>query len=592
MTSLLSLPREILLEIADCLRADELHCYRFRNIHLTIIGEEQMLENLEYWDSVLERTQSFPFVQRLSIHCAADAGGPLPESDDGFLEVLENDIYKQCLPDEDEWARFGELYLWMCAMYGRRIPPQPSLALDDVWEPLADFLKKLLGLEDVLWIGIAQFPACLLEVLHKDIPTCRLHLRDCFPNVDGDGGIDEYDRILATSPSLSSIVTGVSHGIYEYKQQAIMQLAAGAAPNLTQVYFHYDNSGSPEGRHGPLPPEVNWFGDSPDKAASPLRMLGLHQSSFDDMTPDELDYWSNYVSFENLRVLQLHTFGNEFLLINAPGYKFPSLKTLSLDLRICRDNIEDRQDIVLMTDGFASDFVSSLPPLESFCLSGTYVEETLLAAMLNHGSSLQRLGLVPLDSQDKFRWKITPEIFQLVDRAFPNLCSLTVRIQRSQGDKNEVNIYKALSRIERLTIELDSALRSSRNPYGTENVLDFMVNLAVDETLVRSILAILTQESPSSSSRLQFLKVIPLISGEVADAWRYVALRLHKIWELRRFIYSDGFYLTRASRQSNGDQYMYLEFDLEELKGLFRELWPASGEDEELEWHSFPLEND
>ncbi|KAL4899994.1 hypothetical protein BDW74DRAFT_183133 [Aspergillus multicolor] len=394
MTSFLSLPREILLEIVDCLRADELQylhafsrvnkfChslvsrYRFRNIHLTIIGGEQMLETLEHWNDVLERTQSFPFVRRLSIHCAAPAHGPMPEGDDQHLYVLEDDIYKQCLHDEDEWARFGDLYCCLGGLYWIRLRGQPSLALDDVWVPLAEFLKKLLGLEDLLWIGIAQFPVYLLQVLHEDIPTCRLHLRDFFPDVDRDGnsGMHVCDRMIATSPSLSSIATTVAHGVYEYEQQATMQMAAGAAPNLTQVFFHYEDSHPPEDRHGPLPPKVNWFEGSPGKAASGLRVLGLHESSFDDMTPDELDYWSNHASFENLRVLQLHTFGNEFLLDNAYNYKFPSLKTLSLDLSISKDNIKNRQDTAFLMDRVASDFVSSLALLKSFCLSGTYVEK-------------------------------------------------------------------------------------------------------------------------------------------------------------------------------------------------------------------------
>ncbi|KAL4990209.1 hypothetical protein BDW68DRAFT_43835 [Aspergillus falconensis] len=75
------------------------------------------------------------------------------------------------------------------------------------------------------------------EVLRQDIPHCRTHLRAFILDIDEEGQMVKYEHALATSPLLSSIHCKIARHTDSYKEQAIMQIAAGAAPNLTQVYI-------------------------------------------------------------------------------------------------------------------------------------------------------------------------------------------------------------------------------------------------------------------------------------------------------------------------------------------------------------------
>ncbi len=120
------------------------------------------------------------------------------------------------------------------------------------------------------------------------------------------------------------------------------------------------------------------FHNGPNKTLPSLRVLGMAGSSPDGTAMDELEGWSKIIPFRNLQVLQLDGFQNERLLVNAPLYRFSSLKTLTLDLSIDRRNIEDRQGTACRMDSAASGFLYSLPPLESLYLSSTYILRTII----------------------------------------------------------------------------------------------------------------------------------------------------------------------------------------------------------------------
>lgn len=313
------------------------------------------------------------------------------------------------------------------------------------------------------------------------------------------------------------------------------------------------------------------FHNGPNKTLPSLRVLGMAGSSPDGTAMDELEGWSKIIPFRNLQVLQLDGFQNERLLVNAPLYRFSSLKTLTLDLSIGRRNIEDRQGTALPVV-FSTVYHLSKA---SICQVHTYCEQSFKAIVQHHGSQLKRFGLIPQLSQDIWRWKITPEILKVVSSSCLNLSSLAVRIERTEGDANEVNIYKALGflRLRHLKIELDCAFKSrKKNPYGTESIRDFLINLAVGEALARSILAITTQNSDCST--LQSLTLISRASGRLPWDLREFSRLMPKTWKLERL--SGRFILTRASYEEAYD----MPGNLDSLESAFRELWPLKkGED-------------
>ncbi len=214
--------------------------HRFRNVHFTVLGEKRLQVHIERWEQILARNQAFAFVRRLSVYLAISGPGPSSEYDDmDDPEEREPDEYRHAFTDEDEWTCLRDIYfmlLFQLEPIQTHPPPPPER---DTWRPLATFLRKLPGLEDFVWVSRARFPACLLNVLNQDIPTCRLHLRVFrgFESLTADGQLNEYEHTLATSRSLSSVVCEVSQGVNSFQEQAIMQMAAGASPGLSQLYM-------------------------------------------------------------------------------------------------------------------------------------------------------------------------------------------------------------------------------------------------------------------------------------------------------------------------------------------------------------------
>jgi hypothetical protein len=116
--------------------------------------------------------------------------------------------------------------------------------------------------------------------------------------------------------------------------------------------------------------------------------------------------WSNYIPFQELRVLQLFGFRDPHVLESAHLFGSPSLETLSLKFSLNRADIdiEDREGTARRMDDAASAFLLGLPPLRSLGLSSTFAERAIESAMSHHGPTLERLNLCPQYSADPWRW--------------------------------------------------------------------------------------------------------------------------------------------------------------------------------------------
>jgi hypothetical protein len=109
------------------------------------------------------------------------------------------------------------------------------------WEPLASFIAKLSTLSDLTYNSPEQFAPCILNIIHAQHPTCRLHintfhLRSLYgPSHE----LSAYELSLATSPCIYSIACFMefidSQEYPDYNKEALMELLAGAAPNLRKL---------------------------------------------------------------------------------------------------------------------------------------------------------------------------------------------------------------------------------------------------------------------------------------------------------------------------------------------------------------------
>ncbi|KAI9373587.1 hypothetical protein BJX61DRAFT_552096 [Aspergillus egyptiacus] len=597
-----SLPPEVLLTVTEILASEHLpslHAFslaskaccaiansnRFRNIHFQTCGENRLFVDIAHWEGTLQRHNAYSTVRRLSVHGFI----PLPKFNDP--SQIENpdiplSIHRPC-PGEDEWTERQFLY----SSFLSPGPNPVDLETMAAWKPLARFIKKLLGLRDLLWAGWAAFPPCILEVLHQDLPKCRIHLRSStLRHLYGSStlpeGYESYEYALATSPSLSSLVFRMAnlHNAAVYTHRAVLRMAAGLAPNLTQVYMQYINESSLiyDGAE-PEPPRTHLF-TKPPAYPSRVRSLTLH-----DPTPKSTETWNEHTPFSNLTMFQLHGDYNYDLLSKLSTYDFHSLK--SLVLRFTNNKSPRcRSGVVAHLDTTPDSFLANLPPLESLLISAPWAEQPLSIPFAHHGPKLRKLGLLLSRSRSHPGQEpphIVLEQINQIKAHCPRLRHLTIRIPRTQGDAHEVEIYRALdiASLSSLTIELDCTALNKENFKRT------LVNLAVDEKLVRSIFSTVTNSS-SPSSLLQTLRVEVFMSiyGELEI---FHALMHDSIWEAFRapdgiFVHDSLRYKRKPWRKIIAEAKNWMG-DVP-VEKEFRELWPSRGGHWMQDWHSFPLQ--
>ncbi|KAL2832937.1 hypothetical protein BDW59DRAFT_169207 [Aspergillus cavernicola] len=488
------------------------------------------------------------FVQRLSI----EGFIPAAKYNDNIEDPdLPGPAQRSC-PGEDEWTDLGTRH--------SNVLPSSNIIPIDIdemapWIPLSEFTRKLSGLRDLLWIAWTHCPPSLLDVLRHDLPNCRLHLR-----------ASTFNHLYSTV-HLPNIRMGNIQNAAVYTERAITQLAAGLAPNLTHVYMHYNNP-SPlvydETRQ--KPPRGHLFTERLS-SLSHICSLGLHNPSL-----ESIETWSKHTPFSNLTTLQLCGNYNYQLLVKLTTYKFSSLKNLVLCFK---ENIAPRccYGVVAGLDKDPDSLLSRLPPLESLLITAPYAEQPLAIPFEHHGPILQKLGHVlsrPMRHPGRGT-HIAPGLIKEIHAHYTKLRHLTIRIPRTQGNRDEVNLYRALHilPLSSLTLELDcTAIGKDPEPV--------LANLAIDESLVRSIFSTITG-SDSSSLLLQTLRIEVFMSLTIGTVEIFYALMGETIWEV--FCAPDGVFVheslrdKRNSWRAKGPQRNDWMADVPSEKA-FRELWP------------------
>jgi hypothetical protein len=123
--------------------------------------------------------------------------------------------------------------------------------MDTAWAPLAELIRLLPALVDLIYDCPAQFPPCLLQAIHDKLPgqVTRLHLRTFeLRMLEGRFIPDSHELALIASPCIHSIwlqdhiVIGLGQRYADVlpgrQVQALEQMmkTEGLAPNLREVY--------------------------------------------------------------------------------------------------------------------------------------------------------------------------------------------------------------------------------------------------------------------------------------------------------------------------------------------------------------------
>ncbi|KAL3472824.1 hypothetical protein BJX99DRAFT_272649 [Aspergillus californicus] len=588
--SLKSLPVEILYIVTDILASDHqpsLHAFsltnkfycaiatsnRFRNIHFNFLSSNVLID-IQRWDRVLGSSDAFSFVQRLSINVAINSSNHKKPREHDLSPKRSHETFQV----EDAWTDISR-------RYSSQDNPPPKIVRKktlNAWNPISDFVKKLSGLRDLFWVSPGQFPPCLLDALHRDLPKCRLHLR-CATLRDLYGEADQPNayNALIRSPSLASIAFETSDTAATlYTERAVAQMAAGLAPNLSQIHMTYHTE--------PLVVNTTEQLFLPPKSPSRLHSLSLH-----DPAPGTLELWNQRVSFSDLRSFHLCLNQNDSTLAKAAGFQFCSLD--SLTLRLLAMVTIGSNPIASRMDSDASLFLSGLLPLRRLLITGLRAPKATKAALKHHGSTLHSLGL--LFYQRNRTSRVTLRLVNSIRVYCSKLRGLTIVVPRTQGDAWEVSIYRALgglASLNRLTLELQCTVAADNRAA--------LINIAVDEKLVRSIFTIIAGQA----TLLETLKVEVILSSvsyNYNNTWLPLPTRVIDttstyeerifpvvtgVWELFRapdghVSVCDGQDMQNKARDMKSYICQWLWIGVAGPEVL--SLWP-----EGTEWHSFPLQ--
>lgn len=380
--------------------------------------------------------------------------------------------------------------------------------LELAWAPLSELIVRL-ALSDLIWAAMNQVPLSLLSTLHNRNLECRLHvhtfcLRSMIYFPAERPKFTEAEYALVTSPCLYSIYAPDAYwfdslGRNNYNQEAVHAMVSGITPNLKKVQIDQTRRVGNETLHAALQRgRPVWTGFYPDKHPSEC------------MRP---------VTRGKLQVLKIREFGllNEDVVSWSVSIDLDLLKSLSLDINRVQDGLRglaelaqkgafrSLADLSISWSDFVNEFthptdffvdlVSSLSPLKSLQLGWTIDDPSIDAILETHGDVLCEFRSSDMVWTRHQVARIGSQCTQLRD--------LTVEIQRTGGDAEEVRTYQSLGTIgtlRRLTLGLHCESPESRltSPvicyHGAERNMSIVplirrifANAAIDDVLARSI---------------------------------------------------------------------------------------------------------
>lgn len=436
---------------------------RFHDIKISVDSGNEIIKVVEPLQERLENADSFRQVRQLIIAMKQDSHVSRAEWEPPTLSALRRVglVNTYSTQYSNLKAKTFGLAITSCGN-----------ASEQAWKSMADLIKRLPALTDVMWRRSDKFPLALLEVLR---PGCRLHLHSfwIYPDV---GGLDitPHDFTLITSPSLYSVhlYCGTSGNITErigQLQEEVMLRLLRLAPNLKEVKFRRT-------RHrNPLAPlELKKFAlegaDSPGARLASLESLSLHDAGHSMlMESTTLTEWQQYVDFAKLKHLELRPAVHQAAIETLTEYAtldqgFRCLRSLEMDIS---PHSPSRHTASFYES--VKSFLVKLPPLSVLDLNGWHSRVSIESIAISHGPRLRKLHLARLPVS----WQFANEenILQL-GRYCPLLKELSVPVQRSKGDSKEIALYRALGALKSLQY-LDLLLDVSPTAlYREEDCLD------------------------------------------------------------------------------------------------------------------------
>lgn len=636
---------------------------RFEQIRFVVQGRQTLLKDLEQWNEILavdgreryvHQVKIVGYMPRLQMNEAGEGTEVAENYQPDIIDDEDDENEDETEIDEGDCLKASNGFMEKFTGAASILTDQEKQVQNEAWLPLARFLARLSGLKDLIYAAFDQVPTCILSSLQQHHPSSRLHvhtfsLRSLFQLKDRSQDIDPDEYVLTTSPCLYSMVVLYSDydtlGRVNYNEKAVLKMAAGVAPNLKSVRMWYRRPGASlalkNAVRTPKPPWQGFFvsqeSTEPTRSKGHLQKLALDGGGSTNSA--QLITWSDHTDFSQLHSLEIR---NEVRLealrtltrIAANG-GFESLRMLALFVSPLESHEQPHMDEA------ASLLLQKIDPLESLELSGFIADRTFTVALHHHGATLRKLQFFPAREH---RMQVEPYVIshhciQELQKRCPNLRETELLIARTQGDEQEVKIYRALGKLPRLErasvvldcwqpqgVSLDDASRHTE-PQVSRRLREDLINSAIDSSLALAIFHAI------SSSTLQRLTLrVSAGGGGVGQEWCDVDFSNIRGWIARSWVVCKRKRDSAAARGAGsgedereeeeeitvreiekGERKMlieteWLEDDLEAYydgkiyKRVWSELWPdAPTEDGKREregdakgkwsenWRSFPL---
>lgn len=409
-----------------------------------------------------------------------------------------------------------------------------------------------------------------------------------------------------------------------------MEVISGLAPNLAHVCVIQKQS------RGELSSYQTWelgrptwkgfFPGGTERGVNPPSVLGKLQSLvFAGYVPKSIEKWTHRTDFTNLRCLVIKWKANGIALAEiASRGDLKSLDKLDL-LPTYREDDESEQ-----SQNALNILLSSLNPLQRLHLSGYLSPETFNITVHRHGANLRILLLTPERNEESRNPLVvfsTPVMQQLASHS-PYLTYLSIPISRTRGDKHEVGIYRALSKLpslKQLSLRLEYSVgpdeefwdeeRDGRHPLSREftegdsdkipieYLKEAFSNSAVDKTLARGIFDLI---AGGCRGTLEYLRLEPTMKGgRNAPGMYETQFRETLRWFNRSFVCTRDVYRDdKVTLKELGtdhvaaaeEHWKFMMGDEEKWYGeeifveAFKDLWPQKTDEWWKEWSSLPLD--
>ncbi|KAI4868615.1 hypothetical protein F4820DRAFT_409920 [Hypoxylon rubiginosum] len=443
----------------------------WRNTELTGFGYQQpkLIRTLAYVPDLERENDEDPLRTRFDKHTGVD--------------VLDNIRHSAFVPD----SSYGEV----------------TYPFDEQWRPLANLIRQLPMLSDVIYQCSTQFPPCLLEALHEHQPVCRLHVDSFRLRCLGSTPMkmDQHELMLITSPCLHSInirtgerdLYNFRHWVPVHHLGAIFRLVAGVTPNIKEVHVsgmhscqttqhgEWHSSFRPRWESLPIPRA------GPRQKGS-LSCLQLCGSDDHPIGGQDIDDWGAHTDFTALRTLKLDSEVTQSALETLVNkHSFPSLETLSLSLEPLALPVIGPVEYCLLLERF----LQSLPRLSTLKITNWQHHFSLDWVL---GPGLRTLWLEPRIDFDRLTTQhdLTAQNIAQIRERCPLLKNLTLVVRRSKGDSSESALYRELGtlpKLQHLSLKMDPSRDGGLlNPTWSWNEDPSFAHVSTAETVRRELL--------------------------------------------------------------------------------------------------------